>query len=82
MVVNTTSGRTSIRDSYSIRRQTLQAGIPYFTNFSAAQAATGALEALRWGPLGYRSLQEYTGSLRARRKERAEARVAGDSPLS
>jgi carbamoyl-phosphate synthase large subunit len=61
MVINTTSGRQSIRDSYSIRRQTLQAGIPYFTNFSAAQAATGALEALTTGPLTYRALQEYRG---------------------
>jgi carbamoyl-phosphate synthase large subunit len=62
MVINTTSGRQSIRDSYSIRRQTLQAGIPYFTNFSAAQAATSALEALGRGPLFYRPLQEYDGA--------------------
>jgi carbamoyl-phosphate synthase large subunit len=63
MVVNTTSGRKSIRDSYSIRRHTLQAGIPYFTNFSAAQAATTALEALRAGGITYRALQEYSARL-------------------
>jgi carbamoyl-phosphate synthase large subunit len=59
LVVNTTSGRQSLRDSYAIRRRALESGIPYFTTFQAAQAAAGALEARRARPLGYRPLQEY-----------------------
>jgi carbamoyl-phosphate synthase large subunit len=45
MVVNTTRGAKSIRDSYSIRRQALQNGIPCFTTMSAALAGVDYLEA-------------------------------------
>jgi carbamoyl-phosphate synthase large subunit len=45
LVVNTTSGAKAIRDSYSIRRAALLAGIPYFTTLSAALAGCEALEA-------------------------------------
>src|SRR5262249_28309351 len=45
MVINTTSGAKEIRDSYSIRRQTLLANIPYFTTISAGMAAVEAIEA-------------------------------------
>ena len=38
LVVNTTSGAKEVRDSYSLRRQTLLANIPYFTTMSAALA--------------------------------------------
>jgi carbamoyl-phosphate synthase large subunit len=44
MVINTTQGAKAIRDSYSIRRTTLLANIPYFTTLSAARAAVDALE--------------------------------------
>ncbi len=44
LVVNTTQGAKAIRDSYSIRRTTLLANIPYFTTLSAARAAVDALE--------------------------------------
>jgi carbamoyl-phosphate synthase large subunit len=44
IVVNTTLGAKAIRDSYSIRRTTLLANIPYFTTMSAALAAVDALE--------------------------------------
>jgi carbamoyl-phosphate synthase large subunit len=59
IVVNTTEGAQAIRDSYSLRRQTLLAGIPYFTTIAAAAAAVSALEARRESPLTVRSLQEY-----------------------
>jgi carbamoyl-phosphate synthase large subunit len=59
IVVNTSEGAQSIRDSYSLRRQTLLSGIPYFTTIAAAAAATDALEARRGRPLSVRSLQEY-----------------------
>ena len=63
MVINTTEGQKAIRDSYSLRRATLLAGIPYFTTVAAATAAVSAIEARREGPLTVRSLQEYHASL-------------------
>ena len=39
LVINTTKGRESIRDSYSIRRTTLEKAIPYFTTIEGAKAA-------------------------------------------
>ena len=63
LVINTTHGAKAIRDSYSIRRNTLQTGIPYFTTVSAAIAAVDALEAnavLGEGQVsGVRSIQEW-----------------------
>jgi carbamoyl-phosphate synthase large subunit len=63
LVINTTHGAKAIRDSYSIRRNTLQMGIPYFTTVSAAVAAVDALEAnavLAEGQVsGVRSIQEW-----------------------
>jgi carbamoyl-phosphate synthase large subunit len=47
MVVNTTRGAKEVRDSYSLRRQTLLANIPYFTTMSAALAVVQSLEADR-----------------------------------
>ncbi|MCL4754761.1 MAG: carbamoyl-phosphate synthase large subunit, partial [Myxococcales bacterium] len=44
VVVNTSQGAKAIRDSYSIRRTTLLANIPYFTTLSAARAAVDAME--------------------------------------
>ncbi|MCA1828083.1 MAG: carbamoyl-phosphate synthase large subunit [Myxococcales bacterium] len=59
LVFNTTSGRKAIEDSYSIRRQTLMHGIPYFTALTSCRAAVAAIEALKAGPLTVKSLQEY-----------------------
>ncbi|MFI5306810.1 MAG: carbamoyl-phosphate synthase large subunit [Polyangiales bacterium] len=61
MVINTTSDARAIRDSYSIRRQTLMSGVAYFTTIAAADAATGAIEATHArGPrFSVRTLQEY-----------------------
>jgi len=59
LVFNTTSGKKAIEDSYSIRRQTLMHGIPYFTALTSCRAAVAAIEALKQGPLTVKSLQEY-----------------------
>jgi carbamoyl-phosphate synthase large subunit len=59
MVINTTQGAQAIRDSYSLRRATLMAGVPYFTTIAAASAAVAAIEARREAPISVRSLQEY-----------------------
>ena len=43
-VVNTTAGKREIADSYSIRRETLMKGLPYFTTLTGARARRSA----RW----------------------------------
>jgi carbamoyl-phosphate synthase large subunit len=65
MVINTTSNAQAIRDSYSIRRETLLSGVAYFTTMAAALAATGAIEGRRVRSAGHnvKSLQEYTKDL-------------------
>jgi carbamoyl-phosphate synthase large subunit len=63
MVINTTSDAIAIKDSYSIRRQTLMSGVAYFTTIAAAIAAAGAIESSRKRGTRFsvRSLQEYHG---------------------
>jgi carbamoyl-phosphate synthase large subunit len=71
MVVNTTSGEKAIKDSYSIRRQTVLSGIAYFTTMAAAAAAVAAIEDGRDRPLSVCSLQEYHEVLAARLARRS-----------
>ncbi len=59
LVFNTTAGKREIADSYSIRRETLMKGVPYFTTLTGARAAVGAIEAARAGRPEACSLQEY-----------------------
>jgi carbamoyl-phosphate synthase large subunit len=75
LVVNTTSGEQAIKDSYSIRRQTVLSGIAYFTTMAAAAAAVAAIEDARERALSVCSLQEYHQVLAARIARR-EARLS------
>jgi carbamoyl-phosphate synthase large subunit len=59
LVVNTTEGAKAIRDSRSMRRQTVLSSVPYFTTISAAVATVDAIEARRRRPPSVCSLQEY-----------------------
>ncbi len=59
LVINTTVGRKEIEDSFSIRRESLMHGIPYYTTVEAARMAVAALESLARGPLEVRTLQDY-----------------------
>ena len=61
LVVNTTSDRQAILDSFEIRRETLHRNVPYFTTVAAARAACAALGARSAGLPEVRSLQEYAG---------------------
>jgi len=58
IVINTTLGAREVRDSYSLRRQTLLENIPYFTTIAASLAACDALEASESG-VRVKSLQEW-----------------------
>jgi carbamoyl-phosphate synthase large subunit len=59
LLINTTMGKNSIRDSYAIRRAALVYNIPYCTTIPGAFAATHGIKALLDGPLEVNSLQEY-----------------------
>ncbi len=59
LVFNTTEGAKAIRDSRSMRRQTVLSDVPYFTTIAAAVAAVDAVEARRQRPPSVCSLQEY-----------------------
>ena len=59
LVINTTEGAQAIADSYSIRRSALVHNIPHYTTMAGAQAAVGAIEAMRQGPLEVAPLQAY-----------------------
>ena len=56
---NTTEVAKAIRDSRSMRRQTVLSDVPYFTTIAAAVAAVDAIEARRIRPPSVCSLQEY-----------------------
>ena len=66
MVINTAGDHADRVDSFSLRRTTLQRGVPYFTTLRAARAAAAALVALQRAPLAVRSLQEYHQGLEAK----------------
>ena len=62
LVINTTQATRAIRDSYSIRRSALLAGIPYFTTMAAGVAIIDALEVrslMGKESASVRSLQEW-----------------------
>ena len=42
MIVNTTSGKQSLRDSYTIRREALLHKVTYYTTMSAVRASVEA----------------------------------------
>jgi carbamoyl-phosphate synthase large subunit len=60
LVFNTTEGRQSLEDSFSLRRTALMMKIPYYTTAAGALAAAQAIEALAKGDLEVRPLQSYS----------------------
>ena len=65
-VLNTTAGKQSIKDSYSIRRTALLRNIFYCTTLAAGQAAIRAIRILRENEYSVRSLQDYHANALAR----------------
>jgi len=59
LVINTTFGENEIKQSYSIRRESLVSNIPYFTTVSGAQAAVEAIDALKNEGLDVKPIQDY-----------------------
>jgi carbamoyl-phosphate synthase large subunit len=59
LVFNTTEGRQSLEDSFSLRRAALMLKIPYYTTAAGALAASQAIIALLDGALEVRPLQSH-----------------------
>ncbi|HZZ37261.1 MAG TPA: hypothetical protein VFE03_16180, partial [Caulobacteraceae bacterium] len=59
LVFNTTEGRQSLEDSFSLRRAALMMKIPYYTTTAGALAAAQAIAAQAEGTLEVRPLQSY-----------------------
>jgi carbamoyl-phosphate synthase large subunit len=59
MVINTSFGAKTVADSYSIRRSSIEHGIPYCTTVAGAKAATLAISTMLKEGLGVKSVQEY-----------------------
>ena len=57
IVFNTTSGKQSLQDSFSLRRTALTQKIPYFTTAAAARAVVEAIKSLDKGDYAVESLQ-------------------------
>ena len=59
LVVNTTDGAQSLKDSFTIRRTALTRNICHYTTLAGAEAAVSAIRALKDGPLDVAPLQSY-----------------------
>jgi carbamoyl-phosphate synthase large subunit len=59
MIINTTVGKQSIKDSFSIRRAALENQIPYVTTIRGGQAVVKAIESLSQRQAGVKPIQLY-----------------------
>jgi carbamoyl-phosphate synthase large subunit len=71
LVINSTFGQQEIADSFSIRRESLMHGVPYYTTVQAGRMAVEAIEALVRAPLTVMPLQEHLLSVVERHKSSA-----------
>lgn len=62
LVINTTTGKEQVLQSFSIRRTSLVNSIPYFTTIEGAKAATGAIEEISGEKLTVTALQDFENS--------------------
>ncbi|MEE8575490.1 MAG: carbamoyl-phosphate synthase large subunit, partial [Thermodesulfobacteriota bacterium] len=68
MLINTSFGAQSIADSYSLRRASLEHGVPYFTTVAGARAAIRGIRTIIKGGLTVKSLQDYHHDLKGHEK--------------
>ena len=59
IIFNTTEGKQSIEESFSLRRAAITAGVPYYTTFAGSNAATKAIIALNKNELNVKPIQSY-----------------------
>ena len=58
LIINTTSGKKSIADSFSIRRSAIRNKIPYFTTISAAKVAVTGLNIIKKTKFSVKPIQD------------------------
>ncbi len=58
LIINTTSGKKSIADSFSIRRSAIRNKIPYFTTISAAKVAITGLNIIKNTKFSVKPIQD------------------------
>lgn len=63
LIINTPSGKQSADDGYYIRRMAVELGIPYVTTLAGARAVLTAIEHVKEGEIGVKSLNEYHDQL-------------------
>ena len=59
LIINTTIGRRSVMDSFSIRRSALDRQVPYVTTIRGAEAVVKAIEALQAQKIAVKPIQLY-----------------------
>lgn len=59
LIINTTIGKQSIRDSFPIRRNAIEKQIPYVTTIRGVEATIMAIEALKAKKVGVKPIQSY-----------------------
>ena len=62
-VINTVFGEQSIKDSFSLRRSSLNQNLPYCTTMAGASAMVSALKFVKEDYLSIKSIQEYGANL-------------------
>ena len=59
LIINTTVGKQSIQDSFSIRRSAIEKQVPYVTTIRGAAAVATAIGALKGKEVGVKAIQAY-----------------------
>ncbi len=59
LIINTPSGKQSADDGFYIRRMAVELGIPYVTTLAGARAVLNAIEHVKEGDIGVKSLNQY-----------------------
>ena len=62
-IINTVFGEQSIKDSFSLRRSSLNQNLPYCTTMAGASALVNALKFIKADDLSIKSIQEYGANL-------------------
>ena len=57
LIINTTSGKHSIQNSFSIRRSALDKQVPYVTTIRGASAVAKAIEAMKQRKIDVKAIQ-------------------------
>ena len=62
-IINTVFGEQSLKDSFSLRRSSLNQNLPYCTTMAGASAMVSALKFVKEDDLSIKSIQEYGANL-------------------